>query len=29
MENAILARYIEVVGQGVGVSRWPKEDVTF
>jgi stage V sporulation protein G len=29
MENAILARYIEVVGQGVGVSGLPMEDVTF
>jgi hypothetical protein len=29
MENAILAKYVEVVGQGVGVSGWPTEDVTF
>jgi len=29
MENAILAKYIEVVGQGVGVSGLPMEDVTF
>jgi hypothetical protein len=29
MENAILAKYIEFVGQNVGVSGWPTEDVTF
>jgi len=29
METAILAKYVEVVGQGVGVSGLPMEDVTF
>jgi stage V sporulation protein G len=29
MENAILARYYEVVGQEIGVPAFPTEDVTF
>ncbi len=29
MEDAILARYYEVVGQEIGVPAFPTEDVTF
>jgi hypothetical protein len=29
MEDAVLAKYVEVVGQVVGVSGLPMEDVTF